>query len=715
MSVAETTGAGTGAEGKIQACHRERSAFVYVRQSTPQQVLDHRESAAIQYNLRHKALDWGWPADRVLVVDEDQGHSGSSAEGRSGFQHLLAEVSLDRVGLILGVEMSRLARSCRDWHQLLDVCAIFGVLLADHEGLYDPQQYNDRLLLGLKGTISEAELHLLRQRTWQGTLNKAKRGELFNQVPWGYVRTGDGEVQMDPDQQVQSVVRLVFARFEQIGSVNGVLGDLVRQNIRLPIRSQGRSDRGELQWRRPNRTTLGNTLHHPLYAGAYCWGRRPTDPKRKIQGQPGSGRRVARPEEAHVLIRDRYPAYISWEQFQDNLQRLEQNRSRWDRRGPVRGGGALLSGLMVCGRCGCRMLVAYPNAGHSRYTCMRHRITYGGETCQSLAGRPVEELVRRLIWRVLEPAGLALCISAAEDLQQERALMEQQWQQRLERARYEADRAARQYHAVEPENRLVARELESCWNEALEREKAVKQEYEQFASRQAQELTDAERREIEGLASDVPALWESAACTATDRQQIVRHLIERVVVTTQADQLTLDIAVHFAGGFVSHHELRRPVSRWEQLPEWPQLQERLEQLADGRRTAGEIAALLTEEGYRPPKTRTTFNAPMVQALLSRQGLCRKRPHAPNAEPLDAEEWWLSDLARELGIPAPTLHHWRRRGWMHARQLNGVQGRWIVWADREERDRLCRLRSGERGWYNQPQSHELTTPKPRPNV
>lgn len=286
MTATETAAGCFSGSSKIQPSHLDRLAVVYVRQSSPQQVLEHRESTALQYALKQRAIEWGWPQERVRVIDQDLGHSARTIEGREGFKQLLAEVSLDHVGLVLGIEMSRLARSCRDWHQLLELCAMFGTLLADQEGLYDPRNYNDRLLLGLKGTLSEAELHLLQQRMEQGRLNKARRGELFNHPPIGYVRSREGQLQIDPDQQVQSVVRLVFDKFAELGSVNALLRYFVSHEVRLGIRPHGGSDRGELQWRRPGRVMLGNMLGHPLYAGAYTWGRRPTDRRRHAAAMP---------------------------------------------------------------------------------------------------------------------------------------------------------------------------------------------------------------------------------------------------------------------------------------------------------------------------------------------------------------------------------------------------------------------------------------------
>lgn len=711
---APTVGSQTVGPSKIQPHHRERLAVVYVRQSSPHQVLEHRESTALQYNLRCRALEWGWPRERVRIIDQDQGHTGTTIEGRPGFQQLLAEVSLDHVGLVLGIEMSRLARSCKDWHQLLELCAVFDTLLADQDGLYNPQNYNDRLLLGLKGTLSEAELHILRQRMEQGRMNKARRGELLNHPPTGYVRGPTGDLQLDPDEQVQAVIRLIFRKFDELGSINAVLCYLVDNDIRLGIRPHWGPDRGTLQWRRPNRVTLTNLLHRPLYAGAYSWGLRPVDPRRKIPGRPSTGRRVARATECAVLIKDRWPAYITWDQYQANLKQMEDNRARWNFPGAVREGAALLKGLLVCGTCGRRLLVSYGNGGQPRYACQRNRLDYGETTCQSLAGRRLDELMARQVLTVLEPASLELSLAAAGDVERERAELDKHWQRRLERARYDRDRAARQYHVVEPENRLVARELEKRWEQTLLEERTLQEEYDRFQSRHPVALTATDRNQIRSLAGDIPRLWHSAKTPADDRQRIVRHLVERVVVTPQSDSEVVDVKIEFAGGFVSRHELRRSVARYDQMHDFPQLMERIGTLADEKRTARQIAEQLNREGWQPPKRRTTFNQAMVQSLLGRRGRRTPRPRSESDELLGPAEWWFTDLARSLDLPQPTLYSWIRRGWVHARQLPGPQGRWIVWADEEEQERLRRLRSCSRTWFNQPQPAELTTPKPRPD-
>ncbi len=700
------------ATGKIQPVHRERLAIVYVRQSSPQQVLEHRESAALQYDLARRAVSLGWPQERVLVIDEDQGQSAQSAEARQGFQRLLVEVSLDHVGLVLGIEMSRLARSCKDWYQLLELCALFRTLLLDQDGLYDPTNYNDRLLLGLKGTMSEAELHILQGRMNQGRLNKAKRGELLNHPMTGYVRSHQGTLVFDPDEQVRAVTRLVLEKFEELGTVNKLLTFLVRHEIRLGIRPHYGPNRGNLEWRRPCRPTLMNILHHPAYAGAYSHGRRPIDARRKVPGRPGTGRRVASWEECAVLIRDHHPAYITWDQFLANQRRLTENRARAESLGAPREGPALLSGLLVCGKCDLRMMVQYGGpSSRLTYVCCRRRMEYGEPVCQSLAGLVLDELISGQILRALEPAALELSLQAAADVQQERMRLHEHWQQRMERARYQSDRAARQYQAVEPENRLVVRQLERAWEEALLEQRSLEEAYERYLREQPPQLTAAERAKIEALATDLPALWAAPTTTAADRQAIVRHLIERVVVSVEGESQWVDVSVEWAGHFTSQHRLVRPVARYEQLCDYPNLLARAVELRGAGRTSAEIAEQLNAEGWRPPKRRATFNAGMVRTLLSRAATPGPRPRAEAGRSLlKRHEWWFADLAGTLPLPHPTLYSWLKRGWVRGRQLAGVQGRWILWADRGEIARLRRLRDRPRGWPDEPPPAELITPK-----
>ena len=692
---------------KVKPYHLGRQAIVYVRQSTPQQILHHQESTERQYALRQRAIQLGWPAEQVSVIDEDQGHSGATAQGRLGFQALLAQVALNQVGIILGLETSRLARSNKDWHQLLEVCALFQTLLADQDGVYDPTDYNDRLLLGLKGAMSEAELHLLRNRMYEGLLNKARRGEVYNHPPIGYVKGPAGDFILDPDEQVQSVVRLIFAQFERQGTVCGLLRWLVQHGIAIPVRPHGGAQRGVLQWRRPNRVTLQSLLHHPIYAGFYRFGHRAVDPRKKVAGRRQSGRTLRAPSACLVLLPDHCPAYISAEQFGANQQRLQQNRARADTLGAPRQGPALLSGLLRCGRCGYRMVVNYNNAKNGlRYNCHRALVCYGEPECQSLSGKRLDALVVEQVLAALQPASLELHLAAAADVEQQRQALHQHWQQQLERAGYAAERAERQYRRVEPENRLVARALERGWEEALHEQARLQKEYEQFCALRPARLSAAEREQIRQLAEHIPELWSAESTTAVDRQRLIRMLIEQIDVTVQGETEQVQVAIRWAGGFISQHDLVRTVRRYAQLADYTRLSARIEELRGQGKSMAEVARRLNAEGFHPPKRVERFTGGMVAGFVARQdergGIGERRRVR-----LRRSEWLLGDLARQLGMPLATLHRWRKAGWLVARKLTG--GRWAVRASGAERRRLARLRRHQQNRPKQAIPNELTTP------
>ena len=673
-------------ESKIQGAHLDRLAVVYVRQSTVQQMERHQESTRLQYGLVERALSLGWARQRVVVIDDDLGKSGATAQGRPGVQRLVAEVGLAHVGIVLGVDMSRLARSNRDWHQLLEVCALFGALIGDLDGIYDPQDYNDRLLLGLKGTMSEAELHLLKQRMLSGRNAKVQRGELGMRVSTGYIRRPSGEVIKDPDEQAQATIQLIFDQFERQTTLNGVLRYLVHHNIQLPYRLHSGPQKGELEWRRPNRTTLSFLLRNPIYAGAYAYGRRPSNGWSKQPGRPATGRRVAKPEEWQVVLKDRLPAYISWERFQRNLRQLEANRV--ENQGAIRRGPSLLSGLITCGRCGLRMMATYTNSGRElRYSCNQVTVDYGGPRCQSLAGAALDGLVSKLVLQALEPAALELSLKVAEDLEAERAQLHRHWAHRLERARHAVDRVFRQYNAVEPENRLVARTLERQWEEALGAEEALKREHARFLAEQPTPLSALEREAIRRLASDIPALWAASSTTAADRQGIIRQLVERIVVTVQGETERVDVVVHWIGGHGTETTLIRPVARLEQLSYYTQLLARVAALHAQGFNGPAIAKSLNSEGWRPAKRRETFNAPMVRGLLARLNL---GVHVMIKAQRTPEEWTVPELARNLAMPQPTLYAWLYKGWLKARkETTSQQNVWLVQADEAE---IARLKS-----------------------
>jgi DNA invertase Pin-like site-specific DNA recombinase len=653
---------------------RDRLAIVYVRQSSVNQVQHHRESTQLQYGLVEHARRLGWEPERIAVIDDDLGLSGASAEGRPGFQRLLGEVALDHVGLVLGVEMSRLARSCKDWYQLLELCALFETLICDLDGLYDPGCYNDRLLLGLKGTMSEAELHVLRQRLWQGALQKARRGELASRGPIGYVRDGTG-LAFDPDEQAQGVVRLVFERFERLGTMNAVLRELVGSGIRMPVRPASGPDKGQLSWRRPSQSALQNMLSHPAYAGAYVYGR---SSQARQSGRPKRPCRLPR-EQWLVLLRDRHPAYISWEQYEANQERLRQNRSRYACRGSVRSGRALLAGLVVCARCGYRLRTQYGGrSSQPRYNCSANQTRLGEPRCQCLNARALDEEVVRLTFQALMPPALEVSLQVADDLHHQRDAARALWKQRLERAEYEAERAARQYRAVEPENRLVARSLEAAWEEKLRARRDLVEEHERFLSEQPRGLTEGEREQIRRLAANVPALWHAESTTDADRKAILREVIDRVEVDAEGESEWVSARIHWVGGGLSETRIRRPVQRMDQLSTWPTIRRRIEErLAEGV-SAPRIAAELNAGGILTARGQPVTEG-VVRSVMTREGLRSTRAVDPSdAPPLGPNEWLVGQLAAKLRVTHGTIHQWIKAGRVGARPR--ADGRWVVTAD-----------------------------------
>jgi len=613
---------------KIQTHHLERWALIYVRQSHPQQLQRHPESAQIQANLRARALQWGWPAERTRIVDGDQGRSATTTVGRDEFAWLLSEIALGHVGLILGFQVNRLVREDEACCRLIKFCAAFDTLLADEDGLYHPHDFNDRLVVTVKGLLGGFELHQLQQRMQAGRLNRARRGEWLGQPPPGYVIGPDGKLQFDPDEQVQHTVRLIMDQFAVLGSVGGVLRYLRQHRIELPYRALGGPQRSVLQWHTTHRETLRMLLRRPAYAGAYTWGRRATDPRRVRPGERGSGRVERPPQECAVFLPDNHPAYISWDQYENNLRRLEQQPTPGPKPGPSSTTVGLLAGLVSCGQCDCRMLTRYTPT--LRYDCQRHALDDAGPLCQSLAGAPLDQLVAAQVLQVVTPAGLELSQRAAQDCERERATLDRQWRLRLERAAQVVDRAFRQYNAVEPENRLVARTLERAWEGALLAQRTLEEEYHRFQQTQPVRLSAAERALIETLARDLPGLWQSPQTSVNDKRQIIRLLLQRVVVWAPASTHEVKVQLHWTGGTVTEHQVTRPVRSWNQVAGATELWQRLRDWRNAGWTSGHMAEELNRAGYRTLRDQP-FTAETVRQLLSRDGPQADQAHRPTSQ------------------------------------------------------------------------------------
>jgi hypothetical protein len=531
---------------------------------------------------------------------------------------------------------------------------------------------------------------------------------LFHGVPAGYVILPTGAVDFDPDEQVRGVVQLVFDKFQEIGAVYGLFHWLIRNDIRMPRRVRAGAKKGQLEWRRPSLVSLAQMLRHPIYAGAYSYGRRSADPKRKFSPSHRSPPWLPM-EQWKVLIKDRLPAYITWEQYLKNRERVKQNRNGPSGPGIPRAGAALLPGLLICGSCGRHMHPGYKASGAAQYACCRHYVEAMEPHCYGLAARAIDDLVADQLLRALEPAAVELSLKACADVERERNRLEKHWQQRQKRARYDVELAERRYQAVDPDNRLVAATLEKRWEELLGQERQLQEDYDRFAQETPLRLTEAEHARIAGLTSDIPALWNAPGTTNSDRKQIIRCLVERVVVHVRCDSEHVDVAIHWAGGYQSQHGIVRPVASYAQLRDYERLLDRVVELRESGQTASQIAKSLNSEGFFPPKRTGNFTKPIVYQLLKRRGLIgNERSHD---DLVGEHEWWLADLARELKMGHLKLRDWAGRGWVHGRRTP-VQGYYILWADEDEIRRLRELLAQSRRGINAHTS-TLKTPKERP--
>ena len=699
---------GLRSTSKIRDLHLNRLAMVYVRQSSPQQVLENRESRERQYALAQFAQRLGWPVERVVIIDEDQGHSGKTADNRSGFQRLMTEVTLNHVGMVLGLELSRLSRSNKDWHQLIDVCAIFDTLLCDQDAVYDALDSNDRLLLGLRGAMGEYELVTMRNRLLRGSRNKAERGELFLHVPVGYVKMSTVEIVQEPDEQARAMIRLVFDKFEELGSAYAVFRYLTVNNLQLGFRRQRGGRIGELEWRPASHNRILSILRHPIYAGAYAYGFHRAGKRNPATGQCEGGQWFVPPEEMAVLIQGRLPAYISWDQYLANQERLRQNRSRHDAQGVPKRGAALLPGLVVCGKCGHRLTTCYKADKLPSYYCGDDRRLGLAEPCGHIAAATLDELVAREVLHALEPAALELSLRAIQDVERERQRLHEQWRLKLERARHEAERAERQYHAVEPENRLVGRTLEARWEEALKQQRQVEEDYHRFLAKLPATLSPADRERIRELSRSVAALWHAAGTSAQDRKQIIRCLVERVVVVIDRASEQNEVTIVWQGGLTTQHQVARAVGCYEQLKDYRRLTERVTELHRAGLHLAAIAERLNDEGFVPPRRRGVYTEGGIGTLMRDLGLVGE---LFRDDLLDKDEWWIPDLARELGVIPQKIHYWVKQGWIHARRTPSGK-HLIVWADREDKRRLQRLSRHKSSWIAA-RHPDLVSPKERP--
>jgi DNA invertase Pin-like site-specific DNA recombinase len=683
------------AHDKVQARHLKRSAYLYIRQSSLRQVFEHTESTQRQYALKQRAIALGWTHDQIIVVDSDQGLSGASAIDRAGFQTLVAEVGMGRAGIVMGLEVSRLARNSTDWHRLLEICALADTLILDEDGIYDPAHFNDRLLLGLKGTMSEAELHVLRARLIGGLLNKARRGELHCRIPIGLVYDAAGRVVLDPDRRVQQTIRVFFETFRRTGSATATVKRFREEGLSFPRRYWHGPRKGEVVWGPLDHPRTLWVLHHPRYAGAFVYGRthqRTVD--RKYRKRPR--------EEWVALVRDTHPGYITWEQFEEHQTMLRENAAVHGhdrRRSPPREGPALLQGLVICGKCGLRMTVRYR---HSRgallpiYMCQREGIQHGHALCQHITGAAIDEAIGALAVGAVSPLALEVSLGIQQELQTRLDEADALRRKAVERAQYDVDLARQRFMRVDPNNRLVADSLEADWNDKLRLLNEAQERYRQQHDAECAALTEEQRTRILALAQDLPRLWRDPATPARERKRMLRLIIEDVTLIKGTE---LVMHVRFRGGATRTLTLPRPAPAWALRRTSPEVVAEIDRLLDDY-TDVQIARVLTERGFR-----SGTGKPVDFMMVAR---VREHYHLRSRYERLRERGLLTldEVARALGIATATAKQWRLAGLLRAHAYND-KNQYLY--ERPGPDAPARYtRKGLTRWKRQRQSHSHPT-------
>lgn len=645
---------------KVNAGHLKRSAYLYIRQSTPRQVLENTESTKRQYALRQRAIALGWHDDGIVLIDSDLGHSAAIAAGRDGFQRLVAEVGMGRAGLVIGLEVSRLARNSSDWHRLLEICALTDTLILDEDGLYDASNFNDRLLLGLKGAMSEAELHVMQARMRGSLLNKARRGELHVQLPIGLVYDAQGKVALDPDQQVQQSLRFLFQSFRRLSSAAAVVRAFRETKLLFPRRLRGGPQHGELLWQRLNFATTLFVLHNPRYAGAFAYGK-----TRRRKTLDGVHQRKLPQQEWHTLLTGAHPGYITWEQYQENQRRLRENAHALGperRQGPPREGPALLQGLAICGICGERMKVAYhvrafrPSRSAPHYFCQGRSIDTPQPVCQWVPGISVDQAVGDLLLEIMTPVTIDITLAVQQELQSRLDETDRLRKQHVERARYEAELAHQRYLRVHPEHRLVADSLEADWNRKLCALQEAQQQYDRESLKDRLALDEELRTRMHMLATDFPRLWRDPNTPDRERKRLARLLLEDVTLIKR-DQILVHI--RFPGGTTRTLEL--PIPLHPKLTP-PSVVAEIDRLLD-HHTCQAIADNLNSNGFTPGYGKP-FHGPMIARIAKDQGLKTRWERLRERGMLT-----LYEMRSRLGICTDQVKAWRAAGLLRAHLCN----------------------------------------------
>ncbi len=659
---------------KISEQQQSKPAYIYVRQSTLAQVRHHQESTERQYALRKKALELGWSETSIRILDRDLGVSGAHTTGRADFKTLVADVSMGQVGAVFALEASRLARSNVDWHRLLELCALTRTLVIDEDGSYDPADFNDGLLLGLKGTMAQAELHFLRARLLGGKLNKAQKGELRFPLPVGFCHDEDGYIVLDPDEEVRGAVSLVFRLFRETGSAFAVVQNFAKRALRFPKRAYGGAWNGKLVWGRLTHTRVLCMLKNPSYAGVYVFGRYQYHQQISTTGEIQKKMRAVPMPDWRVQLRQHHDGYISWDEFLENGRRLEKNRTNGEATmlsGPAREGLALLQGLLLCGNCGHAITVRYTGNGgiYPTYLCNRQRREgLATKDCMSFRCDLLDAAVSEEVLKALRPAELQLALGALRELEVRDQAILRQWQMRLERAEYEVALAERRYQEVDPSNRLVANTLERRWNETLSHLQDLKKQAAEFQRKEARVFTPEQKAKVLALARDFPRLWHAPSTQAKDRKRMLRLLIKDITVNKLIEQRQLSVHIRWQGGACTNLFVQIPPSAAGRPRYRSPIVDRIRDLAYSLLDA-QIADQLNREGCTSAKGKS-YTAKMIRWI-------RWRYQIPLARLKKSEELTVQQVAKQFGVSDGVVYYWVEHNVIQARRLNSGMPCWIT--------------------------------------
>ena len=645
---------------KIADRHLSREACIYIRQSTMGQVRFNQESTERQYNLASKAQSLGWSSERIRILDRDLGQSGARTTNREDFKTLVSDVAMSQVGAIFSLEASRLARSNQDWHRLLELCAITGTLVIDEDGCYDPAEFNDGLVLGMKGTFAQAELHIIRARLHGGKINKAHKGELHFALPVGFVFDND-KTALDPDQEVQGAVRTVFELFERESSAYAVVRCFQELGLRFPRRSYGGAWNGKLLWGRLTHSRVLGILANPSYAGTYVFGRYQACKQIGPTGEIRTQSRLMPQDEWRVVIPGHHPGYITWDQFLANRQRLAGNRTNCEvLTGPAREGLCLLQGLLVCGICGRRLGVRYTGNGglYPIYQCnWRHREALSRKACMSVASKPLDDAIAERLVTAITPMTIELALEALTSMEERDKAIAAQWRRRIERARYDVDLAERRYEAVDPANRLIASTLEKRWNDAMQRLLELEAELANFERQTLRTITAEQKRQILQLASDFPRLWTAPTTAARDRKRMLRLLIRDITVVKGPEPKLLRLHIRWQGGTTETVELHLAPNRAEAVRYHDTFITQIRALA-AMHDDDEIVALLNRDDLTS-STGKPFTVSMIRWI--------RYKHRIPGPSLPAGTFSVSQVRERYGVSMWVVYYWIDRGLITAQR------------------------------------------------